>query len=114
LLPLKTLAPKHGNITHSTYENPFSAFNFLLGKLIGTKHGHRQGDQIGQFFANWAIVYLGQFSNTTEVAQFVGLLYSPVKGMIDFWQQNGLGYILGDFSTSSSGHPGHRTTNVAS
>jgi hypothetical protein len=41
-----------------------------------------------------------------EVAHISGLLFPMVPVMYSFGQQkNGLGYILGDFFTNSSGHP---------
>jgi hypothetical protein len=38
-----------------------------------------QGDQIGQIFANWGIVYLGSFFNIIEIAHIFGLFNSTVK-----------------------------------
>jgi hypothetical protein len=39
-----------------------------------------QGDQIGRFFANWAIIFtLGSFLKITKIAQNVGLLTSTEK-----------------------------------
>jgi hypothetical protein len=40
----------------------------------------------------------------TEEARILGLLFSKVKVMY-YFGQNGLGNVLGDFFTNSSGHP---------
>jgi hypothetical protein len=45
---------------------------------------------------------MGYGLNLTEVAQILGLLFSMVCIQFD---KNGLGYILGDYFTNSSGHP---------
>jgi hypothetical protein len=47
----------------------------------------------------WAI-----WAKITEVAHIIGLLFHTAKVMHDFFQK--LGYILGDFFTNASGHPG--------
>jgi hypothetical protein len=53
-----------------------------------------RGDQIGRIFDYWAMVYLRQ----------VVLIFSYFLRCFD---QNGLGYILGDALANSSGHPAH-------
>jgi hypothetical protein len=45
---------------------------------------HRQGDQIGRIFAQWAIIYFGQFLKITEVAHILCCKY---KGCINFVQK---------------------------
>jgi hypothetical protein len=51
-----------------------------------------QGDQIGRFFCLLAIVFFGQFWK-------IKVTYILIL------TKNGVGYILGDFLTNSSGHP---------
>jgi hypothetical protein len=46
---------------------------------------------------------LGYFLKTTKVAHILGATFSTVK-VIHKIGKNGLGYILGDFFTNSSGH----------
>jgi hypothetical protein len=36
----------------------------------------QQGNQIGRIFAYWASVYIEQFLEITEIAQFFGLLFA--------------------------------------
>jgi hypothetical protein len=50
-----------------------------------------QGEQFGQIFANWAIVWS---------------TYFPCKSYASILTKYGLCYILGDISANSSGHPG--------
>jgi hypothetical protein len=65
----------------------------------------KQGDQIGRFFAYWAIAFFGQFFEITKVAQNFGLLrYFHSSGCVLVLTKNGLGHILGYFFTNSSGH----------
>jgi hypothetical protein len=45
----------------------------------------------------------GSYLKITEVTYIFGLLYTMVK-LRDKFGENGLGYILGDFFTNSSGH----------
>jgi hypothetical protein len=40
-----------------------------------------------------------------RIAQIFGLRFPTLKSYIYFVQKLGLGYILGDFFTNSSGHP---------
>jgi hypothetical protein len=51
---------------------------------------------------------LGSFLKTTEGAQIIWLLFFQVNRDVLVLTKNGLGYILGDFFTDSSGHPGSR------
>jgi hypothetical protein len=48
----------------------------------------------------WAV-----FLKITEEAKIIGLLFSTVQDVYQFSQNMGLGYILGNFFTNSSGHP---------
>jgi hypothetical protein len=48
------------------------------------------------------------FSKITEAAQIWGLFFTNGKICVPILTKNGLGYILGDFFTNSSGHPGRR------
>jgi hypothetical protein len=63
-----------------------------------------QSDQVGRIFAYWVIVCLGQF--------FENYRGSPkiFKGKIFVFilTKSGRGYILDDFLSNSSGHPGCR------
>jgi hypothetical protein len=53
------------------------------------------------------VVYIGQlFFLITELAHFFGLLFPQRTSYVFILTKNGLGYILGDFFTNSSGHPG--------
>jgi hypothetical protein len=71
--------------------------------------GRRQGDQIGRIFACWAVVYSGQvFWKLQNKPQFLGLFCPRPNVRAYIFTINGLGYILGDFFTNSSGHPGRR------
>jgi hypothetical protein len=69
-----------------------------------------QGDRIGRIFANWLSVY--------NFEQFFGNYRSSPKTWATFCHCNsyvlsltkyGLGHIVGDFFTNSSGHPGPMT-----
>jgi hypothetical protein len=61
---------------------------------------------LGRIFAYWAIVYFGHyFDNYRSTANYwATFLHSTSYVLIltNTW----LGYILGDFFTDSSGHPG--------
>jgi hypothetical protein len=60
----------------------------------------RQGDQIGRFFAHWAIVtfFKTVFEELAHVF-FLNKIYATIL------TKNGLGHILGELFTNSSGHP---------
>jgi hypothetical protein len=64
-----------------------------------------QGDQIGLIFAQWAIVYFRQFwENYINYPHFwYNFFLSICRKLI--LAEKGLGDILGDFLTNSSGHP---------
>jgi hypothetical protein len=63
-----------------------------------------QGDQIGQIFAYWAIVYFGQFFENDIISpNFWATLFNG-KSYVVIFTKNSLGYIFGRFFTSSSGH----------
>jgi hypothetical protein len=42
--------------------------------------GRRQGDQIGRIFAQWVIVYFGQFLENYRSSPNFGVTFSPGKG----------------------------------
>jgi hypothetical protein len=63
-------------------------------------------NSIGLVFAFWAIIYFGLFLSITIIAHSFVLLFSTVKVVFYFWQNNRLASILGDFFANSSGHPG--------
>jgi hypothetical protein len=63
---------------------------------------HEQDDQIGRIFAYWAI---GHFLNYKRSPNFVTADFK-CQSCVSILTKNGLRYILGDFFTNSSGHPG--------
>jgi hypothetical protein len=69
------------------------------------KEGAFLGDQMSRIFSYWAIIYFGQFFLNNIYSTIFWTAFSMVKWSIRF-DKNGLGYILGDFSTNSSGHLG--------
>jgi hypothetical protein len=48
---------------------------------------------------------LGSLLKITVIAHFLGLIFSWL-GFCNHFYKNALGFILGDFSINSSGHPG--------
>jgi hypothetical protein len=61
---------------------------------------------LGEFSPNVLLLFaLGTYVKTTEVAHIFGLLNSTVKVYALILTKPGLGYILGEFFTNSSGHP---------
>jgi hypothetical protein len=63
-----------------------------------------QGDQIGQIFALWAIIYIGQLcKKITEVGKKFGLFFHGKRYELILTQMV-LAIFLG-FFTNSSGHP---------
>jgi hypothetical protein len=62
-----------------------------------------QGDQIGQNFASWTIVYF--VLTLTEVAHNFGYFFPRFQHCILILAKYGFRYNLGDFFTNSSGHP---------
>jgi hypothetical protein len=60
---------------------------------------------LGEFSSHWAIVYFEQFFvNCKSSPQFWATL-SHSLGYALILAKNGLGYILGEFFSNSSGHP---------
>jgi hypothetical protein len=56
---------------------------------------------------------MDSFSKITEVAHIDGPLFSTIKVTYALiLTKKGLGYILGDFLTNSSGHPGASSLNT--
>jgi hypothetical protein len=71
-----------------------------FGKPLG--RGWHQVDQMVRIFSCWVILWV--FFNTVEEQIF--MLLSPRKMLFKYhFEKIGLGYILGDFFTNSSGHP---------
>jgi hypothetical protein len=68
--------------------------------------GTEQGDRTGRTFAHCAIDYLHTtvFKNTEEALLF-GLLFSRSESYALIFTEHGLGHVLGNFFTNSSGHP---------
>jgi hypothetical protein len=67
-----------------------------------------QEDQIGQIFAHWVSIYvvtLGSYLKLTEETNISGLMFPRLRSCNTF-DKNVLSYILGDFLTNPSGHPG--------
>jgi hypothetical protein len=67
----------------------------------------RQGGQIRWMLAYWAIVDFRHFLKLKSGPN-LRLLFNRVKFHISIFDENELGYILGDFFTDSSGHPANR------
>jgi hypothetical protein len=68
--------------------------------------GTCQGYQIGRNFAFWAIVKICLcFENYITSAKFLATFFHGTNTVL-ILAKYGLGYILGDFFTNSSGHPG--------
>jgi hypothetical protein len=65
----------------------------------------KQGDRIGRIFAHWVIICFGQFFLNFRTSPHFLLLFPPKYILCINFDKNGLGYILGDFFTNSSGHP---------
>jgi hypothetical protein len=66
-----------------------------------------QGDQIGRIFASWFTVFtLDSFCENyrSSTGNWATSLHGKIAVLII--AKNGLGYILGDFFTNASGHPG--------
>jgi hypothetical protein len=57
-----------------------------------------------RFFLIELLHTLGSFQKITEVGQMLKVMYVKSYGLV--LTKNGAGYILGDFFTNSSGHPG--------
>jgi hypothetical protein len=65
-----------------------------------------QGDQIGQNFAYWAIIFFGQFfENFKSSPKIHYFSYYVGKKYVSTLPKSELGYILGDFFMNTSGHP---------
>jgi hypothetical protein len=71
----------------------------ILGDFFTNSSGH-PGDEIGQFFACWAIVFFGQFFYFGEAFKFWSNFFLRKKLRINF-DKHGLDYTLGDSCTSS-------------
>jgi hypothetical protein len=70
---------------------------------------------LGDFLPLGQVIALEVFSKITEVAHILLLLFYKVKVVyISFLTKNGLGYILGNFFTNSSGHPEHELDPICS
>jgi hypothetical protein len=62
--------------------------------------------RFGEFSPIVRLFTLGSFLKLKEAAQIFGLLFSHgEKYVCNNFDKNGLGYMLGDFLTNSSGHP---------
>jgi hypothetical protein len=70
----------------------------------------KQGDQIGRIFAQWEIIYFGRLVENRKSSPYFCATFSLSTGLcicdILIVTKIGLGYILGNFFTNSSGHPG--------
>jgi hypothetical protein len=70
-------------------------------------NAYNQGDQIGPIFiANWATFLFGQLFENYRASPKIWTTFFPRKKLCINFDKSGLGYILGDFFTNSSGHPG--------
>jgi phosphatidate phosphatase APP1 len=63
-----------------------------------------QGDQIGRIFTYCVVVYFGQLLENYIQKYPTFLYFIPHLSLHMNFGKNGLGYILGDFFTNSSGH----------
>jgi hypothetical protein len=72
-------------------------------KIFGLSY--LQGDQIGRIFAQWAIVYFGQWFEIYIISANFWATFLCDTSYVLILTKNGLGYILGDFFKNSSGHP---------
>jgi hypothetical protein len=99
ILTLVLITLLHRLITHYIRLNLGISSTFRC-RRANDADGAKQGDQIVQILAHWAI-----FLKTTEVARI--LLF------INFGKKNQLGCVLGDFFTNSSGRRGANRTTVA-
>jgi hypothetical protein len=81
---------------------------FLLRQqVVGTRFRFVQGDQIGQIFAFWVIVYFGQitfFQNYSSSQSIWTAFYNLIS--LVFLTKIRLGHILDDLFTNSSRHRG--------
>jgi hypothetical protein len=59
--------------------------------------------RLGEFSPVGRLFAPGRFLKITKVAQIIVQFFHKLR--VNFLQGNGLGYILGDFFPSSSGHP---------
>jgi hypothetical protein len=59
---------------------------------------------LGEFSPNGRSLTLGSFLKIAVVAQFLGATLFHSTSYVLIWAKQGLGYILGDFFTNSSGH----------
>jgi hypothetical protein len=67
----------------------------------------KQGDQIGRILVYWANIFFGQLFENDRSSQIFWRFFIPRKKVcINFGTKNGVGNILGEFFTNSSGHPG--------
>jgi hypothetical protein len=67
----------------------------------------RQGDQIRRIFAQWVILFFGQFFKFTKAARILGYFFPRLRLCIHF-EKTGWAvctYISGDLFTNSSGQP---------
>jgi hypothetical protein len=77
------------------------------------KRGRRQGDQICRIFAHCMIIEKGRFFSKSQ-KQIFGLLFFKGQSYVFNLTNNGLGYILGDFFTNTSGHRSCSPTQLRS
>jgi hypothetical protein len=71
------------------------------------RQGNKQCDQIGRKFAHWVIVFFGHFFVNFRNSLHFRATFSKLDLCTNL-DKNGLGYILGDFFTNSSGHTGNK------
>jgi hypothetical protein len=61
--------------------------------------------RLAEIFANWTIVNLGQLFGNNRSSPHPWTIFLHCKSYVTILKKNGLGYILGDFLTNSSGSP---------
>jgi hypothetical protein len=82
-----------------------SQLNLKVSALCYVRGG--QGDHIGRIFPYWMIAYFGQFlENYRSSPKLWATLLEGKRNALCNFDKNVLGYILGNFFTKSSGHPG--------
>jgi hypothetical protein len=70
------------------------------------KNVRKIGPRLGEFSPVWAVVHFGQLLKNYKICANYCHLFSCGTSCVLIWTKNGLGYILGDYLASSSGHPG--------
>jgi hypothetical protein len=65
----------------------------------------QQGDQIGRIFDHWLIIHFGQLLENHKSSPHFWATFFYGNGYLLIFTIDGLGHVLGDFCSNSSGHP---------